>query len=358
MGALRAKVRHRRFMRAIAVFLAALTLAGPVSGQPTSRDTWTDADLGRSLVEGAATARDLWVRGSSGTLVHFDRVTAERHIEAEDVLDLLADGPHLWVLISTSDFEGLVRDIRDPDFADQPVHFGGTPIALFATGGTPGILTTTQVLLPQADRWITRRLAGDLEPGAHVSALAGDVLLVGYNRGEWGGGLRRVDISSGAISFVRELRDDRCAGRLNPACHPVVGVGPDEQDDACALVGSSLSHLGLRYGEVLRVCGNEIAPMFSHPLPAEDRARTLVIGGTWPFDSFVALNDGWIAVGQDGFARARDGEVNFANLPQLHDWAGLSISEPLDGVLFLQAACCWGSEAWVQRRVIAIPVDG
>jgi len=349
-------------MRLILIaLLVLLGLAGQAVAQarpgPEARPLgdWTDPDLGRAVIEGVATERFLWLRGASGNLVRFDRQTGERKVEAQGVIDILADGPQLWALSKTNQNEAVVKEVRRSVFADRRIYFEGDPVALFATGAEPGVVTNTQVLMPAGDGWSRHRLAATLDPHAHVSALIGDALLVGYNKGEWGGGLRRIDVFTGTVSFVRGAGDGLCGGLLNPECHPMVGIVPDAERVDCALVGASLAHLSGRYGEVLRVCRDTITRVFADTLPA--RSDSLSPGGTWPFNSIVAVRDGWVAVGQDRYARSRHGTVAMAAVPPFLMWAGLRVSAPSDDVIFMESACCWGSASFIQYRVIAIPVS-
>ena len=359
----KSKTRSSWLMRSI--LLAALALFMFV-GQSTSQErtneerrsvrTWLDPDLGQALIEGVGTPQHLWIRGASKKVVRFNRETGERSVAAEDVIDILADGPHLWALIALNENESVVRDLRQPDVAARRIYFEGSPIALFATDAGPGVLTTTRVMLPTPNGWSRRLIAGSLDPYAQVSSLTGDALFVGYNKGEWGGGLRRVDLSTGTVSFVREPGDDTCEGRLNPECAPIVGIVSDHQREECVLVGASLAHMSGRYGEVLRVCGSVITPVFADPLPVIPNSIEFRPGQTWPFDSLVVVNEGWVAVGQDRIAQSTNGVVTMRDMPSLQAWSGLQVSDEIDDVIFVEGACCWGSENFVRYRVIAIPV--
>jgi hypothetical protein len=342
--------------------LVAMLLSGPVAAQQgrdperRSSQTWSDPDLGLALIEGVATRQDIWIRGYSGRVARFDRQTGARTVVAEDVVDLLPDGPHLWALIALTDSESIVRDLRQADVAERRISFQGNAVALFATEYGPGVLTTTRALTPSGNRWSRRLLAGAVDRYAHVSSRTGADLFVGYNRGEWGGGLRRIDLSTGAVFFVSEPGTDVCEGQLDPECSPVVGIVPDRQREDCVLVGASLAHLGGRYGEVLRVCGDVVSPVFAEALSGVPGSIESRPGQTWPFDSLVATEKGWVAVGQERFARSTDGIVRMDNVPPLRPWAGLQISDPVDDVIFAESACCWGSINVVQYRVMAIPV--
>lgn len=342
----------------LATASAAQTVEQPVTEGPLSMtDQWVDPDLGQAIMEGAATGTSLWLRGASGKLVHFDLRTGERSVAAEGVLDILPDGHRLWALIEASPNQGIVRDVRAVEGADRTVYADGQLVALFQTPEGPGVLATERVLVPTGERWSRRLIAGQLERYGNVSPLIEGDLFVGYNKGEWGGGLRRLETSTGTVSIVQGSGARPCDTRLHPDCAPVVGVIADRQTPGCVLAGTSLAHLGLRRGEVVRVCGDQVSPVFSDPLPVVEGSLEFSPGQTWPFDGLVVTDDGWVATGQSRYARSRSGVVTMHEAPPLKLWSGLRLSEPVDGVIFVQAACCWGGENHVLRRLIAVPVS-
>ncbi|MCA0368772.1 MAG: hypothetical protein LCH57_12030 [Proteobacteria bacterium] len=336
-----------------------LALGGQAAAQERrpALQTWTDPDLGGAILEGVSRGDGLWLRGASKKVVRFDRRTGERTVVADNVIDQMSDGPHLWVLVALNENESLVRDLFDVSAPNRRIYFEGSPIALFPTPEGPGVLTTTTVLSPTPDGFDRHHLAASLDQYAHVSALTGTTLYVGYNKGEWGGGLRRIDLASGTVSFVKESSDELCGGRLNPNCAPVVGIVRDLAHPNCAVVGASLAHLSGRYGEVMRVCGDDITSVFSDPLPIIKNSIVNRPGQTWPFSHLVQTPDGWVAVSQDRFARARPGGIAMGDVPPLKPWAGLQISDAVDGLVFVQSACCWGSDRSVSYNVLAIPVQ-
>ncbi|MEG1453238.1 hypothetical protein [Brevundimonas sp.] len=336
-----------------------LTISGQAIAQTrmVSPHDWTDPDLGGAILEGVGKGENIWLRGKSRKVVRFDRRTEDRTIVATDVIDLLADGPHLWALVVLNENESVVRDLLNASLHERRVYFEGSPISLFATPNGPGVLTTTMVLLPSDQGFNRRPPAASLEPYAHVSALTGDDLFIGYNKGEWGGGLLRIHVPTGTVSFVKEASDDPCRGRLNPSCAPIVGIIRDTMNANCVLVGASLAHLTGRYGEVMRVCTDRITSVFSDPLPVLPNSIVNRPGQTWPFSGLIETHDGWIAVGRERYARARGATVTMSEMPPLKPWSGLQISDPVDGVVFVQSACCSSSDSSVRYSVLAISVE-
>lgn len=317
---------------------------------------WRDPDLGRSILKGFASTDAVWLLGESGQVVRFDRRSGERFILARSVVDILPDGNRLWALSSREEQGEALRDLRAEEPTSFEVNAIGEPIGLFPTGADrPGILTTRTVLLPSADGdWTRTRLAAVLD-GANVTTSDGDGgVYIGSNLGEWGGGLRRVDVATGNIAFVTKSSEELCGGLINPECDPVVGAFPDPDHSACILTGVGLAHMSLRKGAVLRVCRGEITPVFSAPIPHAEGEFN--VPGDWPLYSLVQTRDGWIAVSEDRYFKMLAGEVVERPLPSLRDWSGLRLGEASDGALFVMSACCWGAVSNPTKfSVLAIP---
>lgn len=337
--------------------IPAWCLAGVLALAPAAEaQNWWDDDLGGAIREGVATAEHLWLLGESGVVVRFDRSSGERVVTAGNVVDLLAEDGRLWALSTIDEYAFGLRDLRGSDGEPPRIGLNGAPIGLFRTVDGVGVLTTEMVLVPAEDGWRRRRLPATLDPWGTVAADGQGSIYLGVNRGEWGGGLRRIDVATGAIAFVTERGEDLCGGVFNPDCSPIVGVFPDPGDPACVIAGSGLSHMGLSHGLVARVCGDAITPLFSAPMPESDGLFPLP-GQDWPFRGLVETADGWLAVSEGRYFRSRDGRVEEAPLPELAEWSGLRISGPVDGVIFVMSACCWGSLTNpTLHRVLAIPV--
>jgi hypothetical protein len=317
---------------------------------------WNDPDLGRHVAEGAATRQHLWLRGGDGVLVRFDRTTGERVVLGRDVIDILPDGDHLWALSGSREGSmATLRDLRDEGFNWPALNLEQGPAGLVkGDGDLPDILATESLLVRGEGRWRRLSFAAPLTPSGWTAKAAGGDLYVGYNRGEWGGGLRRIDPRSGAVSFVSNAGDG-CGGELNPACAPVVGLFSDRRAPDCVIVGTGLAHLGMRTGDVYRVCGTTISSVFSTPTPAERDQRTLA-PQPWPLFALVETDDGWIGLSEDRYFRMRNDRVEERPMPAFQDWSGLRISAEEDGVLFVVSACCWGSVNKELFSTVAIPV--
>lgn len=352
-------------MRALIVLFLMGFLAFPASAQD-----WTDADLGARIREGAATRDHIWLFGASQKVVRFDRKTGERTVVAERVRDFLPDGEKLWVLVQGTDKASFsLRDVRSSDAEALPgdrryrvyLHPSDTSegevLGLFKWPGEarPAILSQRAIVAPTAEGWKRHNIAASLGQWGRIATADGRSVYVGYNLGEWGGGLRRIETATGTISFVSEPGDDICGGTLNPACEPVVGLFRDREAPDCVIVGTGLSHLGMSFGRINRVCGAAISSVFSTPAPAQPD-RWMMSPQPWPLDELVETPDGWIGLSRDRYFQSRRGHVEEQPLPAFEDWAGLRLSREVDGVLFLVSACCWGSSAGELFSTLAVTV--
>lgn len=327
---------------------------------PALAEQWDDPDLGHSVIEGVADVDYLWLRGASGRLVRFDRRTGERMILGEGVIDLLPTNANLWALSKDQRSQDLtVTDLRSASPLIDPFYVQGEPIGLFLVERSlPGVLTTRAFAILEGDDWVSQTLPSTLDDAGIVTSSTDGTIYVGLNRGEWGGGLRRID-PSGTISFVTTRGEDICGGLLNPNCDPVVGLFRDPDHDGCVLVGTGLAHMILSKGTVWRVCDGQISPLFS-ALKPEVPGYIHIPENTWAFSSLTQTNDGWIAVSQRRYFQAH-GDSSVAEehvIPQLSDWSGIRISAEDPSVLFVMRDCCWGlASNPTEFGVLAIPVQ-
>ncbi|MFJ6023293.1 hypothetical protein ACIQC9_01680 [Brevundimonas sp. NPDC092305] len=353
-------------MRTLVLILATWLLALPVGAQD-----WRDPDLGNSLREGLATREHIWLLGASGKVARFDRRTGEREIVAEKVRDLLPAGGKLWALIGADDgATWLLRDLRNPGppsgeeaersrlYLHPSETSGGEAIGLVDWPGQnrPTVLAQRMFLAPTAGGWDRRSLAATLGTGGRIAVTGDGLLYVGYNLGEWGGGLRRIDTREGSVAFARETSADLCGGAINPACTPVIGLFRDPDQPGCVVVGTGIAHLSTSQGEVFRVCGDAITSVFKTPTPTV-KDRWMMSPQPWPLHGFVETPDGWVGASRDRYFRSRGGHVEERPMPAFTDWSGLRISEEQDGVLFLISSCCWGStDSPTLYGALALPV--
>lgn len=323
-----------------------------------------DPQLG-ALIEGIATSDALWIRGSTGQVVRINRTSGERTLLSKDTIDIMADGQHLWALSKTDEDLWQVADLRDVSRPAKPVSLDAPPIALFSTTAGPAILGQTSALLPAVSGWRTAPLSEKIYDYASTLSLSDNTLYVGYEHGEFGGGLRQINLTSGQVSIIEDTPDPRhtqqlCQGLLNAGCDPVVGLVSDPQQPDCILAGTSLSHLSMHDGVVVKVCGSSLTPVFSREIWTLHKFTS--DPDTWPFNTLIPVQKGWIAVGSSRYARAdystnsTKPKIKMSGIPRMDDLGGLQVSKEIDGVIFVEAICCLYYGLKKERWVIALPL--
>jgi len=157
-----------------------------------------------------------------------------------------------------------------------------------------------------------------------------DALYIGVNAGEWGGGLRRVDLATGAIEVLQAPDGELCGGLLNAECDPVTGLASDPVRPGCVLVTTGLVHFIAR-GEILRVCGASIERVYRKPYTIEtiwSSDDDGGIAGTVPFFAAAVSENAVWAVGADGLYRfGREGTPELRRFP-MYRASGIDWSHP------------------------------
>jgi hypothetical protein len=162
-------------------------------------------------------------------------------------------------------------------------------------------------------KWPNKPLAGI----ASVTVTP-DSLLVGFNIGEWGGGLRRIDRTSGQISIV-ESKAPGCSGLLNTDCDPVNGIAVEPWKESCAAIAIGLVHFMAR-GSIVEVCGKSVTRLYSNSY-GDDHYSTV------PFFGLVAAGADLWGVGIDGLYKiGPDGTTKASALPAFQRIGNVSVS--------------------------------
>jgi hypothetical protein len=180
-------------------------------------------------------------------------------------------------------------------------------------------------------------LSDRLNQGVTHSLLStGDLLLIGTNAGEWGGGLQRIDRRTGKVSQLqRNDSGDPCDAVLDRQCDPVNGLASAPWNSKCVVAAVGMVHMSER-GRLIEVCGDRIEPLYAKALPDPNDAP-----GVKPFNEVAFFGahqagDALWAVGIDGLYRFRDRKlVDFAPLPAFRTVDGVRVSFDLPGVVLV-----------------------
>lgn len=155
----------------------------------------------------------------------------------------------------------------------------------------------------------------------------GTTLLLGLAKGEWGGGLERIDTSTGAVSEVPGLGG------------PINGVGPEPGRPGCVVATVGLVHF-FSSGQVVEACGDEVRRLYYKPYtmqtswPANPAKLPFE---TVPFYTLTAAADGlWLAGGDGLYAIAADRPITFRTMPSFERIDGVEISFAVPGPVLVR----------------------
>ena len=325
---------------------------------PQSTDTQKpqgDPVLGERIAGGIVFDGELWLRGVSGGLVSLNLSNDSRQVHfASGVLDMKRVGHDLLLMRRPAPNTREVvlsiwREGRFDDFARSSTSAKDGLIALLSGTNGPTILSTRtiRVFSPDKQEWrqikLKRKLRGGFQETA-ASPLSSNSIYVGFNTGEWGGGLQRIDLHTGAVTDI-ERRDSKqlCAGPLNSDCDPVTGVIPDPKNHDCILAAVGLVHL-MSHGSILRVCGSDVSLVFEKSYTVDGLRE----GDKWEmteafFGLVAAPNEGFWAISSGAFYRfGVDGaKKDEYRLPKLTPVSGIYLSRELPSVIVLRTDANW-----------------
>lgn len=221
---------------------------------------------------------------------------------------------------------------------------GDRPLAVSGAGGMTTLLTSRRVIEIVGDKQraieLSRPLRARPIASVHITPAS---IFVGFNAGEWGGGLQRIDRQTGEVSTIeRNASGQLCDGTLNTECDPVNGIATEPWKPECVVIAIGVVHLGAQRGRIAEICGDDVRRLYAKPYGRQLADRDTVLKPTEPFPSIAFFgsarwgNTLW-AVGTDGLYQiGPDGATQSSSLPPFKQIGGLSVSFDLpDFVLVL-----------------------
>lgn len=189
------------------------------------------------------------------------------------------------------------------------------------------LITTKRLITFSRFGTVSVELSRTLRGGLMVSYLQGDHLYIGANRGEWGGGLERINIESGEIEKIENETGYPCIGLLVSACDPVNGITHSNRHEDCIVAAVGLIHMFSK-GRIVEVCGTHISEYYSRTYSNSEvgieRNPNESSGTSTSF--FGVVNNGTeiIAVGVDGIYKMNPrGSVSITNHPEFVNYNGV-----------------------------------
>ena len=199
------------------------------------------------------------------------------------------------------------------------------------------VLTSKRIMDVVGDGWKSVDLSVPLH-AAGVTAIVSDSIFLGFNAGEWGGGLKRIDRASGEISNVeKNTSGELCGGPLNTQCDPVNAVAAHPWKENCAIAAVGLVHMGHPSGRIVEICGSEVQVLYSKPyFRANSSMPTGGISGEVAFYGLARRGDALVAAGMDGlYFIERSGDARIATPPPFKEFNGVYVSFDLPDVVLV-----------------------
>ena len=326
-----------------------------------------DPVLGYRIAEGVVFDDKLWLRGGSGIypestggLVSFQLSDWSRAVAFKsDVIDIERSSDALWVLhrLPGSRYAHTITQFKNG--APQEIaKFSGSridqPIALLINDDSPIIVSQSSVRTwrPTTRTWRVTNVRGRLQSATGFAVnssvgmpTSGRTIYVGYDAGEWGGGMQSVDLETGALSRI-EKRDPSkryfYGGPLEGALDPVTGIVPDPTRQDCILASIGLFHLGTSSGRIVRVCGTEVEVAFENLEEFEYPAGKFVVSEAF-YGIAPASGATYWAVGITGLYRFTNGASTpeKIELPRLVPMDQIYLSRDIPGAIILRTNINW-----------------
>lgn len=204
-------------------------------------------------------------------------------------------------------------------------------LGIASTAQTATVLTSRRRIELVGSEQRSLALKWPDKPLAGITSIAAthDGLLVGFNIGEWGGGLRLIDNADGQITIVESKGSDSiCSGPLNTDCDPVNGIAVEPWRENCAVIAVGLIHF-MAHGSIVEVCSHAVNRLYSHAYGDDPNS-------TVPFFGIVKSDTGLWTVGADGVYRIAPGGVKKVSpLPEFQRIGNVSVSFAMPQVVLL-----------------------
>ena len=350
--------RTGRRYRVKTIFVVLLTLAisfAPMSAAMEPPRADQKAFLSRAVfVDGR-----LWLLTDAGELSSI-AVGVERRMDeaqAEPVNDICVHrGKLLAVTCAREECEkGSLRQLDHGSWTVRSTFPAENDrvLALGCANTDVTVLTDRRLINLNGDVYRSVKLAERLDV-ASIAAVHDmpEVVYVGFNSGEWGGGLRRISRRTGKITTIESNASGGvCGGPLNTDCDPVNSIVTSPWNNRCVAAAIGLVHF-LPHGRIVEVCGTKVRRLYFNAYEMQgidDRQST---DRYEPFDlaelfrdepdsttAFYGLlpqrNSLW-AIGIDGLYKiGKDGSADITSMPEFKEIGGVYVNFDLSEVILV-----------------------
>jgi hypothetical protein len=312
--------------------------------------------VGDRIAEGVATKDHLWLRSLTGVLAVHDFGAASTAVADVGVRDIIPAGDAFYVLKLTNSTNAQASgDDAEEDPAPERTEYtllkwngeGFQHITTFAAssgfyagayvpqlGQLAFVFDLAVMRLDLASgHWIRTPLVGGYEAGfIGVSAATATDIYIGYNNGEFGGGLRKINFATGGVlTYDRGEGEDSCDQPLHSDCQPVTALMPDAAEpDRCVLAAVGMLHFFAR-GQIVRVCGPDDSVVVEKKITVASYDMTEAFFGLAP------TQNGYWALGHRKLYRMDQTGDRGYRLPSAKktDLEGVWISRALPGLVLV-----------------------
>jgi hypothetical protein len=214
-------------------------------------------------------------------------------------------------------------------------------VAVDCSSTTTTVLTSRRIIESTAAGQKSIKLSEEIERMGVTSALVTpDHVFVGLNRGEWGGGLRRIERRTGKLNVIESnVSGELCGGPLNTACDPVNGIAVIPWKPSCVAAAVGLVHFS-PHGRIVEVCGDQVRRTYFKPFSRSANPAVKQKSGE-PFETVAFF--GLARVGGELWASGLDGLYQFKSeravsivpLPKFKSIGNIGVSFDLPGAILV-----------------------
>lgn len=297
------------------------------------------------IVEGVFAEDRLWLRLENGKLVSLrpDAAKPEPELLGGKALGLCRAGASLVVLVEAGGQGSWQVQTRSSGKWNpgKPIAAGKDELVAFGCDAHDAFVTNRRLLTVAGDKVRETALSRALNaPIVRTTMFAdSESLWVGFNDGEWGGGLVRIRRADGkARGLERNVSGTICGGPLNGGCDAVNAITASPHDPGCIVAALGMVHM-MSHGRIVELCGNRIRRLYykaEDPQPPYPDKNADEPANTVAFFGVARVGPDLRAVGTDGLYRfTGSGLVTFRALPRFEDRGGYRVSFAIPGVVLV-----------------------
>lgn len=286
----------------------------------------------------------LWILHDDGSLVSLkpDEPTSETIQTHGKVLDICRSGSRLVAIVAADDGRWRIssRTLIGWDVLASVAFKNDRAAALGCSPDdrTIEVVTNRRLLELSGGRLRTVSLSQTLEPRFAFGTVSAnyDSIWIGFNIGEWEGGLKRINRHNGTVETIENIsKPELCAGPLNTSCDPVTGIVQSPSKPDCIIASIGLVHMS-SHGRIIEVCGEKVRQIYSKSLGTNLPVTSSMDDfNTTAFFSLARSGDTVWAIGIDGIYGFDGSQPRFSSLPSFEERAGYRISFDIPGLVLL-----------------------